>query len=143
LTRLSPERPSGQSRAGKLRRTSEPAICLSVFVQSGDRFGGRPLHQEIVDRARLAGLAGVTVSRGLQGFGSSGREHRAGLLRSGYSLPVLIEIVAPEDRVRAFLPALDEVIGSGLITLRVVTSSWPFELSRDGELAGGADGALE
>jgi len=114
-----------------------------VFVQSGDRFGGRPLHQEIVDRARMAGLAGVTVSRGLQGFGSSGREHQAGLLRSGYSLPVLIEIVAAEDRVRAFLPAIDELMVSGLITLRPVTSSRPFERTRDGELTGGAEGPLK
>ena len=95
----------------------QPAVFLSVFINADDRFAGRPLYAEIAERARQAGLGGATVTRGLDGFGSAGRLRRAGPLHSGYSVPVLIEIVADESRVRAFLPVLDEVIGSGLVIL--------------------------
>ncbi len=98
------------------------AVHLSVFVGSGDRVAGRPVYAEVVDLARRAGLSGATVRRGLEGFGSSGRLHAASRLRVGDSVPVLIEIVAAEASVRAFLPALDEVLlGSGLVTLSPVT----------------------
>ncbi len=65
------------------------------------------------------------MTRGLDGFGAAGRLRRAGPLHSGYSVPVLIEIVADESRVRGFLPLLDEVIGSGLVILTPVTVSQP------------------
>lgn len=103
----------------------QPAVFLSVFINADDRFAGRPLYAEIAERARQAGLGGATVTRGLDGFGSAGRLRRAGPLHSGYSVPVLIEIVADESRVRAFLPVLDEVIGSGLVILRPATVAGP------------------
>lgn len=112
-------RPRGRPGAGA--RIEESAVHLSVFVCSGDRFAGRPVYAEVVDRARLAGLGGATVRRGLAGFGSSGRLHPASRLRLGDSVPVLIEIVAAEASVRAFLPVLDEVVGSGLVTLSPLT----------------------
>lgn len=93
---------------------------LSIFVCAGDRFAGRPLHCEIVDRARAAGLAGATAVRGMSGFGESGQLRSPGLAGlSGYE-PVLIELTDEPVRVRAFLPVLDEIIGSGLVMVREI-----------------------
>jgi PII-like signaling protein len=113
----------------------QPAVFLSVFINADDRFAGRPLYAQIAERARQAGLGGATVTRGLDGFGSAGRLRRAGPLHSGYSVPVLIEIVADEGRVRGFLPLLDEVIGSGLVILRPAAVSRPAAAIRPDEPA--------
>ena len=93
----------------------------SVLVRLGDSFAGRPLYCEIIDRARDAGLRGATAVRGLQGFGASRKLHLAGLTGPRGSEPVLIEITGDEARIRAFLPVLDRLVGSGLVMLRPVT----------------------
>jgi uncharacterized protein len=100
-------------------RTSELQLC--VFVRAGDSLAGRPLYREIIDRARDAGLSGATVVRGMQGFGASGKLRPSGLTGRSGSEPVLIEITDDAERVRAFLPVLDRLIGSGLVVLHAVT----------------------
>ena len=65
-------------------------------------------------------FAGATVVRGLSGFGAHSRLHTAKVLRLSEDLPLVIEIVDREDRIRAFLPLCDEMIGEGLVTLERV-----------------------
>lgn len=96
------------------------AVELSIFIRAGDCYGGRPLYAEIIDRALTAGLEGATAFTGLQGFGASGQVHSPGLIRLGPGVPVRIDIVASAARVRAFLPVLDVVMTSGLVTVRPV-----------------------
>jgi PII-like signaling protein len=71
-------------------------------------------------KAREQHLAGATVLRGPMGFGASSRLHTAKILRLSEDLPLVIEIVDSEDRISAFLPTLDEVMTSGLVTLEKV-----------------------
>jgi uncharacterized protein len=97
-------------------------LQLSVFVRAGDRFAGRPLHSEIVDRARAAGLGGATAVRGTTGFGASGQLRSPGLAGLSGGEPVLIELTDDPVRIRAFLPVLEEIIGSGLVVVREVTT---------------------
>ncbi len=96
-------------------------VHVSVFVRAADTLAGRPLYREIVDRARAAGLSGATAVRGLTGFGSSGLLCPPGLAGLRGSEPVLIEISDDEARVRAFLPVLERLVGSGLVVLSRVT----------------------
>jgi hypothetical protein len=95
------------------------AMLLRVFVGERDRHGGKPLYEAIVLTAREAGLAGATVTRGVLGFGRSSRLHTAKILRLSDELPMVVEIVDAEDRIRAFLPTLDGLMdrGSGLVLL--------------------------
>jgi PII-like signaling protein len=65
-------------------------------------------------------LAGATVLRGPMGFGQSSRLHTAKILRLSADLPLIIEIVDGEEKIRELLPALEEMIGSGLVTLEKV-----------------------
>ncbi|GAA2432598.1 DUF190 domain-containing protein [Actinomadura vinacea] len=98
-------------------RSAGPALRLTIFVGEGDRWRHRPLYHEIVARARAAGLAGASVLRGIEGFGASSRVHTARILSLSEDLPIAIVIVDAEDRIRAFLPQLDELVRDGLVVL--------------------------
>lgn len=85
-----------------------------------DKFGNSPLHEAIVLKAREQHLAGATVLRGPMGFGASSRLHTTKILRLSEDLPLVIEIVDSEEKINDFLPVLDGMMTSGLITLEKV-----------------------
>jgi hypothetical protein len=93
---------------------------LRIFVGESDKCQGRPLYEWIVRKAREQGLAGATVLRGLEGFGAHSRLHTAKILRLSTDLPIVVEIVDTEEKIQAFLPAIDDAIGEGLATLEKV-----------------------
>ncbi|MGW2417171.1 DUF190 domain-containing protein [Streptomyces tubercidicus] len=95
-----------------------PALRLTVLVGEQDVWHHKPLYAEIVHRAREAGLAGASVFRGIEGFGADSLVHTQRLLSLSEDLPVAIVIVDTGERIRAFLPQLDELLaGGGLVTL--------------------------
>ena len=96
------------------------AMLLRTFFGEEDKYKGRPLYEAIVRKAREAHLAGATVLRGPMGFGHSSRLHTTKLLDLSEDLPIIIEIVDTEDKIKAFLPTLDEMMSSGLVTLEKV-----------------------
>jgi uncharacterized protein len=96
------------------------AMLLRIFIGESDEFGGRPLYEAIVLKAREMHLAGATVLRGPMGFGQSSLLHTAKILRLSADLPLIIEIVDSEDKINQLLPALEDMIGSGLVTLEKV-----------------------
>ena len=96
------------------------ATLLRVFVGENDRHGHQPLYQAIVLKARELHLAGATVLRGPMGYGHSSRLHTAIILRLSEDLPVVVELVDSEERIEAFLPVLDAMMTSGLVTLERV-----------------------
>ena len=96
------------------------AELLRIFIGESDKHKGRPLYEVLVEEARRRGLAGATVLRGTLGFGASSRIHTAKILRLSEDLPLVIEIVDGEDNINAFLPILDGMMSSGLITLEKV-----------------------
>ncbi|HSF84961.1 MAG TPA: DUF190 domain-containing protein [Acidimicrobiia bacterium] len=93
---------------------------LRIFIGESDTFEGRPLYQAIVESLRASGLAGATVLRGIAGFGKSSRLHTAHILRLSEDLPIVIECVDSAERIEAVLPAIDAMIGDGLVTLERV-----------------------
>ncbi len=98
----------------------EDAMLLRIFIGESDRWNHQPLYEAIVLKARELHLAGATVLRGPMGFGATSRIHTAKILRLSMDLPMVIEIVDSEEKVNAFLPALDDMIGGGLVTLENV-----------------------
>ena len=96
------------------------AVLLRIFIGEDDRIKGRPVYEAIVLKAREAGLAGATVLRGPMGFGKSSTLHTAKVLRLSEDLPMVIEIVDTQEKIDAFLPLLDPMMGSGLVTLERV-----------------------
>lgn len=96
------------------------AMLLRVFIGESDRHEHKPLYEAIVLKAREAHLAGATVLRGAMGFGKSSRLHTTKILRLSLDLPLVIEIVDSEEKIREFLPTLDSMMGGGLVTLEKV-----------------------
>lgn len=98
----------------------QDAVLLRIFLGESDRWKRQPLYEAIVLRARELHLAGATVLRGPMGFGKSSRLHTAKILRLSEDLPLVIEIVDSEEKINAFLPELDTMMGGGLVTLENV-----------------------
>jgi len=96
------------------------AVLLRIFLGESDRWEHKPLYEAIVLKAREAHLAGATVLRGPMGFGKASRLHTAKILRLSMDLPLVIEIVDSEENINSFLPALDKMMGGGLVTLEKV-----------------------
>ena len=97
------------------------AQLLRIFIGESDKCDGRPLYEMIVERARLEGLAGATVLRGLMGFGADSRIHTAKILRLSEDLPIIIEIVDKPERIERFIGIIDPMIEEGLVTLEKAT----------------------
>lgn len=96
------------------------AQLLRIFIGEDDKTDGRPLYEAIVLKAREMQIAGATVLRGAMGFGHSSRLHTMKILRLSEDLPLVIEIVDSEEKIGAFLPVLETIMTSGLITLEKV-----------------------
>jgi len=94
---------------------------LRIFIGESDRWSGQPLYDAIVQEARKRGLAGATVFRGFEGFGAHSRVHTTRILRLSEDLPIVVEIVDTEEKIQAFLPALDEMVKEGLATVEKAT----------------------
>ncbi len=93
---------------------------LRIFVGQQDKWRSLPLYEAIVQEARKQHLAGTTVLKGCMGFGCKSHMHTAKLLRLSEDLPMVIEIVDSEEKIKNFLPLLDEMVPEGLITLEKV-----------------------
>jgi PII-like signaling protein len=97
-----------------------PAQRLTIIVGETDIVRHRPLYTEIVHRAHEAGLIGASVFRGVEGFGASGRVHTTRLLDLAEDLPVSVVIIDTAEKIDAFLPRLEEIVGDGLVLIEDV-----------------------
>lgn len=94
---------------------------LTIYIGESDTWHHTPLYTELVHRAHAAGLAGASVFRGIEGFGSSHKVHTSRLLSLSEDLPVAVVIIDTAERISSFLPEVDEIVGEGLVTLDEVT----------------------
>lgn len=96
------------------------ALRLTIFVDEVEQWHHKPLYTEIVRRAHAADLAGATVLRGLEGYGTSNHIHTTRILSLAEDLPIVILIVDAAEKIRAFLPQLDELIDEGMVLVEEV-----------------------
>ena len=90
---------------------------LRIFIGEADKWNGKPLYEEIVLLAKKNAMAGATAIKGFMGFGCKSHMHTTKLLRLSEDLPIIIEIVDSEEKINQFLPALDEMVKEGLVTI--------------------------
>jgi PII-like signaling protein len=96
------------------------AVLLRAFFGEDDKHGHLPLYEAVVLKAREMNLAGATVLRGPMGFGHSSHIHTTKILRLSQDLPIVVEIVDSQEKIDAFLPILDGMMSSGLVTIEKV-----------------------
>jgi len=102
---------------GSHMKIQENGVLLRVFIGESDRFEHKPLYEAIVHKARELGLAGATVLRGTEGFGANSVVHKSALLEMSSDLPVVIEIVDTEEKIKLLLPHLETMVREGMITM--------------------------
>ena len=107
-------------REGGLMKLEGRGLLVRIYLGESDAWHGRPLYQAIVERLRERGLAGATVLRGIEGFGAKQHLHSTRILSLSEDLPILVEAVDTEEKIRGVLPELDEMVKDGLITLEKI-----------------------
>ena len=93
---------------------------MRIHIGESDKWHGKPLHEAIVELLRKDGFSGVTVLRGVAGYGSSSVYPTDKLLRLSQDLPIILEVIETQERIDQMLPRLDEMVDGGLITLEKV-----------------------
>jgi uncharacterized protein len=93
---------------------------MRIHIGESDKWHGRLLHEAIVEMLRKEGFSGVTVLRGVGGYGGSSVYHTDRLLRLSQDLPIILEVIESQERIDQILPRLDEMVEGGLITLEKV-----------------------
>ena len=101
-------------------RLSGTGLLVRIYLGESDKWGGKPLYQAILELLRKRGVAGATVLRGIEGFGAKQHLHSTRILSLSEDLPILIEAVDEEAKIREVLPELDEMLGDGLMTLEKI-----------------------
>jgi len=95
-------------------------VLMRIFIGEGDKFGGRPLHEALVELLRKEGFHGATVLRGVAGFGAHSVYHTEKILRLSRDLPIIVEVVDTQENIDRVMPRLDEMIEGGMITLEKI-----------------------
>jgi PII-like signaling protein len=92
-------------------------VLMRIHIGERDKFDGKPLYQQIIELLRKKKYAGATAFRGIMAFGASSKIHTDRFLELSTDLPIVVECIETEERIKAILPELDTMIGGGLITL--------------------------
>ena len=91
------------------------AKLLKVYVGEKERFKNKPLYQYLVHWFKDNGIGGVTVSRGIEGYGQDKILHSARLLELSADLPIVLEIVDTAEKIESILPQVCEMVPKGLV----------------------------
>jgi uncharacterized protein len=99
------------------------ATRLMVFLSEDDRVGHRGLHEALLERAREDGMAGATVWRGVEGFGSSGRLRTGRFPDASTGLPLAVELIDTPERIEGFVSVVKRLAPGSLVTRESVQMS--------------------
>ena len=95
-------------------------VLMRIFIGEGDKVGGQPLHEALLDLLKKEGFHGATVLRGVAGFGAHSVYHTEKILRLSRDLPIIVEVVDTQENVDRVMPVLDGMIAGGMITFEKV-----------------------
>jgi uncharacterized protein len=93
------------------------AKMMRILIGEHDKWNDRPLHEALVQALRANDIAGVTVYRGILGYGANRRMHKDSTLNLSHDAPILLTVVDTEEKLRAIIPVLDQMIKQGLVAL--------------------------
>ena len=91
------------------------AKLMRIYIGENDKWRDKPLHQALVESMRTNDIAGVTVYQGILGYGANRRIHQQKALNLSHDHPILLSVVDTEEKLRAYLPILDDMVQQGLV----------------------------
>lgn len=106
-----------QTQASPSLRREGKAKMMRILVGENDKWHGKPLYEAIVQSLRANEIAGVTVYKGILGYGANRRIHKESPLNLSHDAPVLISVIDTEEKLRAYFPVLDQMVQQGLVVL--------------------------
>jgi uncharacterized protein len=92
------------------------ALLVSIYLNEGDKWMGRPLHMALLRVLADEGIAGATVVRGVAGYTKERRGATTLPADAGTLLPLVMEFVESEANVERILPKIQEMVGRRLVT---------------------------
>jgi PII-like signaling protein len=114
-------KPSESSKLAARQESTPPlksegkAKLMRIFIGENDKWNGKPLHTALIESMRSNDIAGVTVYQGILGYGANRRIHKDSALHLSHDRPIMLSVVDTEERLRAFLPMLDDLVQQGLV----------------------------
>jgi len=114
-------KPSESSKQAEHQEATPPlkregkAKLMRIFIGENDKWNGKPLHKALIECMRTNDIAGVTVYQGILGYGANRRIHKDSALHLSHDRPIMLSVVDTEERLRAFLPLLDDLVQQGLV----------------------------
>lgn len=93
------------------------AKLMQIFIGENDRWRGKSLYDAIVESLRTNDIAGVTVYRGICGYGAHRRFHKEKRMSLSHDQPIILSVVDEDARIRAYLPVLEQMVDEGLVVL--------------------------
>lgn len=98
-----------------------PCKLIKIYISEDSMYHGHNLYHALVIKLKELGLAGVTVTRGIEGFGKGKRVQSARIIELSSSLPIIVEVVDIPDRIEKALPIIEEMVNEGLILITDVS----------------------
>lgn len=90
---------------------------LKIYISEGTKYEGHNLYHALIAKMKDIGMAGVTVTRGIEGYGQGKRLHTSRLVDLSYELPIIIEIVDKTERIEQAIPIVKEMVNEGMVML--------------------------
>lgn len=109
--------PPGEKHVPPAAKLESRAKMMRILIGEHDKWNDRPLYEALVQALRANDIAGVTVYRGILGYGANRRIHKDSTLNLSHDAPILLTVVDSEDKLRAFFPILDKMVKQGLVAL--------------------------
>jgi len=98
-------------------KSESKAKLMRIYIGENDKWNDKPLYEAIVGGLRAHDIAGVTVYRGILGYGANRRIHKDAALSLSHDRPILLSIVDTEEKLKGFMPILDQMVQQGLVVL--------------------------
>jgi PII-like signaling protein len=112
-----PSKGQPQSQPDRPLKIEGKAKLMRIYIGEQDRWKDKPLHRALIESLRANDIAGVTIYKGIAGYGANRRLRKEKARGFSKDLPIMLAVVDSEEKIRAYLPILDDMIGAGLVVL--------------------------
>jgi PII-like signaling protein len=106
------------------------AVKVSIYLSEGSTHHGVPAYSSILDFLFYRGVSGVTVMKGVAGFGADHHMHSASIVEISDHMPLIVEFIETREKVDGLLGKLEELAGTGMIEIQETTVAKPAQLSK-------------